>query len=69
MSSNQINLFNNDSLNIPIITLTDDNNALWFRAKDIALLLGNKNTIEKFFKHVRISILESLKKIKYPVYR
>ena len=41
-----INLFNNDSLNVTIKTITDDNNVLWFRAKDIALFLGYKNTVE-----------------------
>ena len=44
-----INLFNNDSLNVCIKTITDDNNVLWFRAKDIALFLGyadNKRAIQ-----------------------
>ena len=41
-----INLFNNDSLNVTIKTITDNNNVLWFRAKDIALFLGYKNTVD-----------------------
>ena len=43
MSSNQINLFSNKSLNVIIKTITDDNNVLWFKAKDIALFLGYVN--------------------------
>ncbi len=35
----QINLFNNESLNVTIKTITDENNVLWFIAKDIALWL------------------------------
>jgi len=48
----QINLFNNESLNVTIKTITDDNNVLWFRAKDIALFLGYKNTVEAIKRHV-----------------
>ena len=47
-----INLFNNDSLNVTIKTITDNNNVLWFRAKDIALFLGYKNTIDAIKRHV-----------------
>ena len=47
-----INLFNNDSLNVTIKTITDNNNVLWFRAKDIALYLGYKNTIDAIKRHV-----------------
>ena len=43
MSSNQTNLFSNKSLNVIIKTITDDNNVLWFKAKDIALFLGYVN--------------------------
>ncbi len=52
MTSNQINLFNNESLNVTIKTITDDNNVLWFRARDIALHLGYKNTIDAIKRHV-----------------
>ena len=52
MSSNQINLFNNESLNVCIKTITDDNNVLWFRAKDIALFLGYKNPRNAIQTHV-----------------
>ena len=47
-----INLFNNDSLNVTIKTITDNNNVLWFRAKDIALFLGYKNTVDAIKRHV-----------------
>ena len=43
MSSNQINLFSNKSLNVIIKTITDDNNVFWFKAKYIALFLGYVN--------------------------
>ena len=52
MSSNQTNLFNNESLNACIKTITDDNNVLWFRAANIALFLGYKNTIDAIKRHV-----------------
>ena len=52
MSSNQINLFSNKSLNVCIKTITDDNNVLWFRAKDIALFLGYKNPRNAIQTHV-----------------
>ena len=47
-----INLFNNDSLNVTIKTITDDNNVLWFRAKDIALFLGYADTKRAIQLHV-----------------
>ena len=47
-----INLFNNDSLNVTIKTITDDNNVLWFRAKDIALFLGYVDTSDAIRRHV-----------------
>ena len=47
-----INLFNNDSLNVTIKTITDDKNVLWFRAKDIALFLGYKNPRTAIQTHV-----------------
>lgn len=47
-----INLFNNDSLNVTIKTITDDKNVLWFRAKDIALFLGYKNPRSAIKTHV-----------------
>ena len=52
MSSNQINLFNNESLNVTIKTITDNNNVLWFRAKDIALFLGYADTKRAIQLHV-----------------
>jgi prophage antirepressor-like protein len=52
MTSNQINLFNNESLNVTIKTITDDNNVLWFRAKDIALFLGYKRPRDAVQRHV-----------------
>ena len=45
-------LFNNESLNVTIKTITDDNNVLWFRATDIALFLGYKNTVGAIKRHV-----------------
>jgi prophage antirepressor-like protein len=51
-----INLFNNDSLNVTIKTITDNNNVLWFRAKDIALFLGYKNTVDAIKDMLMISI-------------
>lgn len=53
MTSNQINLFNNESLNVTIKTITDDNNVLWFRARDIALYLGYSDTINAIKQHVK----------------
>jgi prophage antirepressor-like protein len=52
MTSQQINLFNNDQLNVTIKTITDNDNVIWFRAKDIALYLGYKNTVEAIRRHV-----------------
>ncbi len=49
----QINLFNNESLNVTIKTITDNNNVLWFRAKDIALYLGYLDTINAIKQHVK----------------
>ena len=47
-----INLFNNESLNVCIKTITDDNNVLWFRAKDIALFLGYTNTKQAIIHNI-----------------
>ena len=49
----QINLFNSESLNVTMKTITDDHNVLWFRAKDIALYLGYTDTINAIKQHVK----------------
>ena len=63
MSSNQINLFNNDSLNVAIKTITDDNNVLWFRARDIALYLGYSDTNQA----IRINVDDDYKTQLYKI--
>lgn len=40
----QINLFTNELLNVTIKTITDNNDVLWFRAKDIAVYLAYTDT-------------------------
>ena len=63
MTSNQINLFNNESLNVTIKTITDDNNVLWFRAKDIALYLGYSDTRQT----IRINVDDDYKTQLYKI--
>ena len=47
-----LKMFNNDVLNVNIKTVTDDNNNIWFKGKDIALYLGYQNTTEAIREHV-----------------
>lgn len=63
MTSNQINLFNNESLNVTIKAITDDNNVLWFRAKDIALYLGYSDTRQT----IRINVDDDYKTQLYKI--
>lgn len=53
MTSQQISLFNNESLNVIIKTIVDNNDVIWFRAKDIALFLGHENTKRAVIKFVK----------------
>ena len=62
-----INLFNNESLNVCIKTITDDNNVLWFRAKDIALFLGYVDTSDAIKRHVKDKYKIKLCDIEYGV--
>ena len=67
MSSNKINLFNNESLNLYIKTITDDNTVLWFRARDIALFLGYVDTSDAIKRHVKDKYKIKLCDIEYGV--
>ena len=53
----QINLFTNELLNVNIKIITDDNNVLWFKAKDISKYLGYSNTEQA----IRVNVDEEYK--------
>ncbi len=47
-----IKLFNNESLNTAIKTISDNDGTIWFKAKDIATYLGYQNTVDAIQRHV-----------------
>ena len=48
----EIKLFNNDVLNVNIKTVTDDDNNIWFKGKDIATFLEYADTKKAISMHV-----------------
>ena len=50
--TNEIKLFNNDVLNVNIKTVTDDDNNIWFKAKDIAAYFGYNDTDKAIRMHI-----------------
>lgn len=65
MTSQQISLFNNESLNVIIKTIVDNNDVIWFRAKDIALFLGYSDTKRTIQLHVDSEFKKQLYQIEY----
>ena len=59
----QVNLFNNESLNIHIETVIDNKDVIWFKAKDIALYLGYSNTKDAIKRHVKDKYKNNLNNI------